>query len=443
MNTSRTFSSLFLTLLCLCLSFQVFAEEGCNLSDTSGSPIQKWQENINSLNTAIRSKSGSSQCNVGVSTSDSAFSSYVAQVLPLNSSVAMMYDIYSLSTLGTDFFSEVDSFMDQAWPVRELEPHLSSIEEIERSIIETAQYAGSRCAQSMILDEDILAGKSSYVTQWRSVSDVLIAMAKQTKEAKRFFQILSQWIQTEEYIDEVPFSIAPTWFSKEMYVYYSPKHIQECRDNDPRKWAFMDVIKWAFTSGWKYPQALQIWKDAMALLLYRGSQLTGSGTSDASKDAQINNVVQARKGGLGNSDIMINGQFFKEFGYRPNSKSTTEKVETQEKRAFYETMGYEFIREVLPSIVSQSWKNDTSFVKNTQFVEEAEKIQRRQDIDESNRDWYIFQNGRIGDTSKSNDPKVSSDLVNIISGSKERQTTLEKAKELADKIFRKQANNIK
>jgi|GEM_PF-5921171 len=57
----------------------------------------------------------------------------------------------------------------------------------------------------------------------------------------------------------------------------------------------MEVLKGAFTSGWKYPQALQVWKDAMALLLYRGSQLGGSGANDAGKDAQINSIVQARK----------------------------------------------------------------------------------------------------------------------------------------------------
>jgi len=114
MNTSHTFSSFFLALLCLCFSFQVLAEGGCTLSDTSDSPIQKWRENIDSLNTAIRSKSGSSQCDVGASTSNSGFSNYVARVVPLDSSVSMMYDIYSLSTLGTDFFSEKDAFMDEA-----------------------------------------------------------------------------------------------------------------------------------------------------------------------------------------------------------------------------------------------------------------------------------------------------------------------------------------
>jgi hypothetical protein len=54
-----------------------------------------------------------------------------------------------------------------------------------------------------------------------------------------------------------------------MYVYFSPKKLQECRNASPRNQAFWEAIKKSFTSGWKYPQAIQVWKDAMALLLYR------------------------------------------------------------------------------------------------------------------------------------------------------------------------------
>ncbi len=81
--------------------------------------------------------------------------------------------------------------------------------------------------------------------------------------------------------------------------------------------------------------------------------MTGTASYDAGKEAQINSLVQARKGGVGNSDIMIDSQFFKEFGYRPNSQSTDEKIDTQERKTFYESMGYEFIRKVIPSIVAQ------------------------------------------------------------------------------------------
>lgn len=61
----------------------------------------------------------------------------------------------------------------------------------------------------MRLKDDILAGKSGYITTQRTIGEVMVDMAKQTKQVKRFLQILSRGIQTEEYIDEVPFLIAP------------------------------------------------------------------------------------------------------------------------------------------------------------------------------------------------------------------------------------------
>jgi len=91
----------------------------------------------------------------------------------------------------------------------------------------------------------------------------------------------------------------------------------------------------------------------MSLLLYRGGQIVGVSTYDANKESTINSIVQARKGGIGNSDIVINSQFFKEFGYRPNSKSVDEKIDTEERKDFYESIGYTFIRKVVPSLLKQ------------------------------------------------------------------------------------------
>lgn len=410
------------------------------MTDTSSSPIQQWRENINILNTALRREADKVKCDTSTTaTVNPAFVNYIGQVVPLDSSVSLMREIYSLSSTGADFFSEVDSFLNPAWPLMELKPHTASIEEIERSIIETAQYVWSHCAQSVKITTNILEGKSGYDTRWRTIWEVLIAMAQQTKEVKRFFQILSQWVQTEEYIDEVPFLIASPGFSKGMYIYYSPKHIQECRDNDPRKWAFWDVLKWAFTSGWKYPQAIQVWKDAMALLIYRGSQLVGAGSADASKDAQINSIVQARKGGIGNSDIMINSQLFRELGYRPSSQSIDEKTDTQEKKAFYESMGYEFVRKVIPNLVAQAWVNGTGFVKNIQTQEELEKVKRLQDMEET-----MYAQYRIGlvDTNKANDPQLASDIAEIIRNSKKQRKSIEETgKNICDSL-KKQAKNI-
>lgn len=113
----------------------------CSLSDTSNSPMQKWRENINTLNTALRREADKTKCDTTTSGSvNPAFVNYIGTVVPLNSSVSLMKEIYGLSSSGTDFFSEVDNFLDPAGPVMELKSHTDFIEDVERSIIETAQY---------------------------------------------------------------------------------------------------------------------------------------------------------------------------------------------------------------------------------------------------------------------------------------------------------------
>lgn len=58
-----------------------------------------------------------------------------------------------------------------------------------------------------------------------------------------------------------------------MREFYSSTNIQQCHEQEPKNQKIKETLKQAFTTGWKYPQAIQIWKDAFALLLYRGGQL--------------------------------------------------------------------------------------------------------------------------------------------------------------------------
>lgn len=413
------FSSIFAT------SIFATTEARCTMSDTSASPIQKWKENIDILNTAIRKRADEFSCENG----------------DTNGSAGLMREMYSQSSTGADFLPESDAFLDPSGPIQELKPHRTSIEDIEKSLLETAQYVWAHCAQWSKMTTNVLEWKARYNTQRRTLTEIMVDMTKQTKEVKRFFYVLSQWVQTEEYIDEVPFLIATPGFSKDMYVYFSPKHLQECRDNDPRKKAILDVMKEAFTSGWKYPQAMQVWKDAMALLLYRWSQLTGLGSQNTDKDNQINSIVQARKGGIGNSDILINSQFFKELWYRPNSKTVGEKVATQEHKALYETIGYEFMRKVIPNLASQSDVNNTALIKNIQTQEETQKIQEIQDRTEAlyaqyrNRLWNIEQG-------KANDPLPGSELVKNIEAEKQIRKNAETAEKNICNITGKQAVTV-
>lgn len=59
-----------------------------------------------------------------------------------------------------------------------------------------------------------------------------------------------------------------------MRNFYSSENIQKCHDEEPKNQKILETLKGAFTSGWKYPQAIQVWKDAFNLLFYRSAQLT-------------------------------------------------------------------------------------------------------------------------------------------------------------------------
>ncbi|MCB9806844.1 hypothetical protein H6768_03010 [Candidatus Peribacteria bacterium] len=77
-------------------------------------------------------------------------------------------------------------------------------------------------------------------------------------------------VADREYLDETNFPVAPKGFAENMRQFYSSSNIQQCHEEEPKNKKIKEVMKEAFTTGWKYPQAIQIWKDAFALLLYRG-----------------------------------------------------------------------------------------------------------------------------------------------------------------------------
>jgi hypothetical protein len=76
-----------------------------------------------------------------------------------------------------------------------------------------------------------------------------------------------------------------------MRAFYTSEALQKCYDEEPKNVAIKKIMKESFTAGWKYPQAIAIWKQAFQLLLYS----TGVGEKDASKDAQIQAIISAQK----------------------------------------------------------------------------------------------------------------------------------------------------
>ncbi|MEI6710720.1 MAG: hypothetical protein WCK88_00105 [bacterium] len=154
----------------------------------------------------------------------------------------------------------------------------------------------------------------------------------------------------------------------------------------------------------------------------------------------MKNIVQAHKGGVGNSDIMINSQFFKEFGYRPNSKTMTEKVDTQQRKTFYENMGYAFLRKVVPNIVAQNGTDGTGFFTASQPQEELKKIQHLQDLEASLYSQYGSRKEGVA-LNKEKDPQLSSELAKILQESKKRQKDEKEGAKNICTILGEQARN--
>ena len=179
----------------------------------------------------------------------------------------------------------------------ETQSHQNSILEIQERIFKAATEVASKCAQGSIrFDSDVvLDGGATYKTKGKLLQEVLVSTNDQTKHVLIFFRNLVTNVADREYVDETLFPIAPAGFANEMRNFYSSENLQQCHEEEPKNQKIMETLKQAFTTGWKYPQAIQIWKDAFNLLFYRSAQLTGSGETDPSKEAQINALVQAQK----------------------------------------------------------------------------------------------------------------------------------------------------
>ena len=105
------------------------------------------------------------------------------------------------------------------------------------------------------------------------MQDVLVETYDQTKHVIIFFRNLVTNVSDREYIDETHFTIAPVGFAGDMRDFFSSQNIQACHDQEPRNQKIKELTKEAFKAGWKYPQAIQIWKEAFQLLLYRTGQV--------------------------------------------------------------------------------------------------------------------------------------------------------------------------
>lgn len=416
-------------------SYEVFAAE-CTLSTVPSPPIDAYAKNIETILEAAKTAAADTEC-----TRTEWSPEHLRVAIPAQSVRGLLNNIqsvgYSLASLLSDVRYYFDSSDTMLLP--STQEHQNSILEIQQKILKASVDIGSKCAQGVVsFDEDVSIGSAIYKTKNRTLQEVLKDTNEQTTHVLIFFRNLVTNVADREYIDETHFPIAPAWFSNEMRTFYSSENIQKCHDEDPKNQKIQEVINSAFTAWWKYPQAIQIWKDAFALLLYRSGQITGSGETDASKEAQIKSIVQAQKWWLGNSRFLLDGNFLKEFMRKPN-QTTLEVVKEASKRAAYETFGALFVRQTLPDVKSEY--SNQGAINVSQFPKSDINGQRLAEIDKNLYNDYAHRKVPVGGN-KAQDPRTVVGLIQAIEQLESARPLIEEnAKTICD-IYGKQATNV-
>lgn len=420
-------------LITACFSHVAWWE--CPLSTVPSPPVQDYSNNIDAVINAVKNLAGPQKCE-----KPAGYPAHLDVASPIQGVVQILGNMkaagYDLATL----ISEIRFYLDTSSKLSTIEQkHQNSILDIQNKILSAGVYVGSRCAGGIKFKENINISKSWYKTNGRTLQEVLDDMYGQTTQVLKYYRNLIKQIASEEYQDNTHFTLAPSDFAKNMADFYNADDIQKCSDEDPQNQAIKEVVKKAWTTGWKYPQAIKIWKDAFALLLYRSSQITWSETSDPAKDAQIKNIIYSYKWGLSNSKFLINGSNLKEFGKRLANQPIQETIKQTWKRIAYENPWYLFLKQVIPNMIKTNPKTN---VRAVQVVQSEQNENNRAKIERSLYDSYAARKAFVGQN-KAQDPKTVTSLIQALEVlEKERSQIEENTKLACNDVLNKQATNV-
>ncbi len=407
----------------------------CALSTVPSPPIQNYASNIDTVIAEVKKLASSEKC-----VKKSWDPAHLDVALPIQWVVQVFWNMKAASYDLATMVSEIRFYLDGSAKLSDVEAkHQNSILEIQNKILLAGDYVGSRCARGIDFRENITINKSGYKTKERTLQQVLNDMYGQTTQVLKYYRNLIKQVASEEHKDETEFTIAPAGFAKEMADFYNSEDIQKCSDEDPQNQAIKEAVKKAWTTGWKYPQAIQIWKDAFALLLYRSSQIVWAAESDAAKDAAIKNIVYSYKGGLSNSKFLINASNLTEFGKRLANQPIEETIKQTWKRIAYENPGYLFIRQVIPNMLKS---NKQSTVQAAKVVSSSRTENKRANTERALYDAYAARKVFVWQN-KAQDPKTVTSLIQALEELEKMRPQVEENTDLAcDDVLNKQATNI-
>lgn len=179
---------------------------------------------------------------------------------------------------GIDFYFRRDN---TAVPDYLLE-HQKYLLEIDEIINKTVTEAGRRCGTRYEFTEDVSLSDSLYKTKGATVQNVITDMTSNHREITRFIRNLALQREPSQ-MDESIIPIAPSWFDEAMRSVYTQENINACEEAQPETQAMKEKISELFTSGWKYDDAIKVWKEAFQMLVYRWESSTSSSGSFGEK----------------------------------------------------------------------------------------------------------------------------------------------------------------
>lgn len=450
LTTKKIITFLTLTLL---LSGNIFAE--CSLDTVPSPAVDSFAKNIDTLIEAVKKEAPRAQCS-----KPSQYPSYLDIAIPAQSIKALLWSMQAVSYNLGSITSDIRYYFNSTgMTLASVQKHQNNILDIKGKILSAWRFVGGYCAQRVQFKEDITIQGSIYKTKDRTLEEVLTDMTGQTSHVLMFFRQLVTNAVDKEYDDEAQFTIAPEWFANEMRKFYTSEALQKCHDEEPKNVAIKEAMKKAFTVGWKYPQAIQIWKQAFQLLLYSA----GVGETDASKDAQIKSIISAQKGGLGNSRFVLNSQFFKEFKKRPN-QTTEESIKEWLERSATETAGNNsfFWRYTMPwtaqkpraaldtifktliahiALASPAYAEDAKAQNTIDFSKTQTSGIWFIDMEKQLYDQYALRRGKV-EGSKAQDPKTVTGLVQSLEELWNIRETVEENMKIACANLDKQGTNV-
>lgn len=402
--------------LLLFTAFQWVYGATCSLNTTPAPPVQSYEENVDKVLEAARKLASKASCARDGSSGGSL--SVGGRKIALDKVQASEYDIWNLLQ-GNSLYNDASNKM--LLP-KALE-HDKYIINIQQKILAATAEIGSRCAGDMIsFDEDVSLNNALYRTNKRTLQEVMNHMYTQTSEVSTFYRYLATNTRNNEYIDESKFSVAPEGFSDDMREFYSPENIQKCYDEDPKKQKIQETQKAGLAEALKYPQAVNIWKNAFQLLLYgKDSQPQGNENPTS--------TVHAKKWGLWNSLALLKDLIKEKFSYPGGAASTEDKGREIAKQNAYgwgaqpstslSTTGAEF---------EQSFGGKSAPVSayqaNKQWAETF--VQYLQELSQA---WK--KNGGVTFDNEENNIRSTAALVNTMEAYIEAQKT---SKEIVDKV---------